>query len=299
MKERDWQKRRKMQGKRIGLTKKTRTTAAALAAKATVLIYGAMFLIFFAYMVALNNTQLILYSFLGFLALSFVLAIKDKYAYYSAFAAITIIISSNLLYFQWFGSLIDYYLALLVFGVCASVMGLMRNLIEKKYAIAAMFAIAMPLLLDVLKFGKAPALDANVAILGYYLFTSAILAIVIKIVYESNWKRRGVAAGNAKRTYEAAVNPAIYLWAITGVVLLIAPIYPLGISTPISGQPYATMSLSGFQKANMSADNNLYYMKVNLSNYKELLNPVFSNMLTFALAEALISAIGPHMVYVI
>lgn len=250
------------------------------------LIYAFLVGVFSAYFVLLNNTHLILYSFMAFLALSFILAIKDKYAHYSALIAISLIIIGNLLYSRWFGSIMDYYL--IIFGVVvgASVTALIHGIIERRYAFFALFAVSMLLLLELLGFEKFTALDINVVILGYYLLISVVFAMAIKIIYENGWQKLRTAAKSIKHAVKASDKRVIGISAVIGILLLILPIWPIGVYTPVSGQPYVQISLSNLHKNNITTNNhannttptNLYSMTINISKYKNFLNPIFSNI---------------------
>ena len=77
---------------------------------------------------------------------------------------------------------------------------------------------------------------------------------------------------------------------VIGVVLLLLPIYPIGVTVPLSNQPYIPVSLFGIHKVNVSTNSTLYAMSINISNYKDLFNPDLSNVRIYYANNTLIKA---------
>jgi hypothetical protein len=132
--------------------------------------------------------------------------------------------------------------------------------------------------------------SSGLGILGYYLLISAILALFLRLIYKNN----GLYKIKIIRVFRHYIvhnkNAITILTLVIGVVLLLLPIYPMGVTVPLSNQPYIPISLFGMHKTNVSTNSTLYAMSINISSYKDLFNPSASNMRIYYTNNTLIKA---------
>lgn len=118
----------------------------------------------------------------------------------------------------------------------------------------------------------------NLGILGYYFLISAVILVFLDMVYESNQIGRSRAAmifGRAKPHLRKYVP---YLLLVAGVAALVMPVWPLGTQLHTSLLPYIPVTVRG-NGASDSGPN--YIIRLNLSNYSQMVNPQSSNLAVY------------------
>ena len=186
-------------------------------------LYILIFVLFLAYFVFLNNSAFILYSFIAFIFLGMLLSKSGHYT------AICLGFSMALI----FGSSISY------FGVPAlpfTVAALVAYAVYARYApafgrkvsvdIIVLIAAILPGLLDISGAAKISDFVINIAIIGYYLLISSVIALFIRTYYETNDLHKNK---RIRRLFSllSANKPAITaISIIIAVIILAGPIWP-------------------------------------------------------------------------
>ncbi len=186
-------------------------------------LYILIFVLFLAYFVFLNNSAFILYSFIAFVFLGILVSKSGHYT------AVCLGFSMALI----FGSSISYFgVPTLPFTVAA----LVAYAVYARYApafgrkvsvdIIVLIAAILPGLLDISGAAKISDFVINIAIIGYYLLISSVIALFIRTYYETNDLHKNK---RIRRLFSllSANKPAITaISIIIAVIILAGPIWP-------------------------------------------------------------------------
>ena len=243
------------------------------------LIYIAILAISTSYFTILNNSSLILYSFILFILLAVFLAVKQGYISDALLVAIVFIAASSVAYTNLLANYVYLYAALAVI-ISALVAAARLNARHKAYAV--LFLVLLIVLYG-LKLQKLTAIDANFAIIGYYLLISAVLAMIIGNI------DAGERFHGARVWLDSHIsalwrnNLSVVILLILGIIVLLLPIWYAGTRLapiPLASLPYANLSLY-----NVSGSG-IYLIQLNATDYAYLLNANMSNMGFYAIPYA-------------
>ena len=189
-------------------------------------MYLALAIILSFYFIFLNNSMLILYSFIFFIVLGLAIAINDRYVKYSVSASVGIIVAASLIY-----------------------------LFFQK--------------------GMYSAFAINLAIIGYYLLISVVIAIFSATVADNSKLHPGKKLAKALRGNERVIYAALFL---VGILALFMPMWPAGSYINYAILPHATIHILGISYPGKQGHYGPYLLMLNLSNYSSVVNPQGSNL---------------------
>lgn len=227
---------------------------------ASIALWVVLAVLFVAEFVVLNNATFILYSFVAFIAIGILLAIFEKQQINVLAIAIVFIVSASIAYTEATNKLVIYSLLALLL-LLITMFTIVRF---RKYTLYSLLAF---ILLDL--FRKGPVV--NVAIIGYYLLISIVIALVANTLSKTNRLRIGKKATlfiqkNSKRIYLIATAFAL--------LLLVSPIWPVYTHVNLNAMPYADLRIN----SNGTYINNTILIVLNISHYSNFINQNFSNI---------------------
>ena len=252
--------------------------ANSLFAKAALVLFISISLLFSFFFVVYDSTNLIFYSSIIFIVLAFVIAYDRKLIEYTLLLSISTLISSSIVYFSAYNV---YYLigVLLIFLV---LLAMSRRIgIKGEHLFFIFLALFMPILFSTVpsNFGYM----VNIAILGYYLLISAVIAVLLRAFAVNNglvcWARRI----KARVTSHMQMGLAIFVFA--SAAALISPIWPTGAGINYNALPYAPILLTSYQGG---AGN--YTLFFNASAYSAYENKNLSNIRFISTSGSVINA---------
>ncbi len=227
-------------------------------------LYIALSLLFIAYFVVLNNDSFILYSFAAFVALGFVLALFSNWQAHALSVALVLIAASSLAYAGIYSSIAAYSLAALAVLSFAVMFVQVR-----KYALYLLWALALPILFYVEKINAA--LVINVAIIGYYLLISVVIALFANMVAAGN----SLHIGSRLHASIMRHRNGIYALALAlALFIFFMPFWPSGYHIVINTLPYANISIQQHGA--------LYAISFNASKYQGIENSSMGNIRVLA-----------------
>ena len=114
----------------------------------------------------------------------------------------------------------------------------------------------------------------NITVFGYYSLIGTALALLMVKLYQSRNPR---ASGFAPRVSKLLMSRnAIIAFFIIGIIILVAPLWPLGMVLHLSKLPYVPISYVVIASGNNSS--NLYALSVNPGRYHGLVSPSLGNI---------------------
>lgn len=245
--------------------------------KIALILYLIIFIALLLFLIILNNNVLIFYSFFIFVILGILISREKNYTLLCFGFSIALIFGSSVVYV---GLLTTTYILFTLITYPIYLIFFSRSHIER---ISIFVILFLPIVLYYINATSIPHLIINTAIIGYYLLISSTISSFLKAYNESNGphKRRIITMG-----FPFSKNRQIItlLYIISATVILITPIWPIGMNASIAGQPYVLLSIQNISKRistpNLTNINysDIYYISVNLSRYRYIINPGFSNI---------------------
>lgn len=221
----------------------------------------ALVMIFLFYFIAYVNggTDLLFYSFALFIILALIIAYDRKFMEYALLLSIALLFSSAVAFFNLcneyyvFGAIIVFF-AILPLSKCFGV--------RRGRLFFVMLALFLPILFSV-------ALSnlnylTNVAVLGYYLVISVVLAAFLEVFVASNGLE-GRSRRLAKRVM-AHKEAILVCFVFVSVAALLSPIWPIGAGINFGTLPYVPISLAGNSGA--AGNYTLYFNASAYGNYE-------------------------------
>lgn len=220
------------------------------------------------YFIFINSSTLILYSFLAFIALGVAISHRPAYIEYALSVSMGLIVASSLLYFS-----IPAY-ALYVGSIV--VLGAMLVLgIKSRYNVVLVAVLIVLALFTASAAAKYNTFTINMAIIGYYLLISVVIAEFASIITENSRLRLWHKIAKAYSAREEYYNAAFLAIAL---LLIFLPIWPMGKAVNVSLLPYANITITGINSsANLNNSSN-YLLKLNLSMYSQFISNGGSNI---------------------
>ncbi|MEM0149019.1 MAG: hypothetical protein QW346_02025 [Candidatus Micrarchaeaceae archaeon] len=246
----------------------------------TVLLYALLILLsllFVAYFIVLNNDAFILYSFVLFVLLGIALSIARKWQSHSVALSIVLIAASSAAYTGIASNLALYAVASIAILSAIIALRLFRS-----YLVYIFWAFVLPLAFGAMKMSST--LLINVAIIGYYLLISSVLAIFINLASEDSKLHLGIMLANAFKRHDAAIS---YAAIILAIVLLAVPIWPQKPALILGTLTYAALNASSLAPG-------LYTVNVNGSSYLGIASQNMGNLRLFADGQGLHAYIGKN-----
>lgn len=114
----------------------------------------------------------------------------------------------------------------------------------------------------------------NITIFGYYSLIGTVLALFMVKLYQSRNPRSASFAPRVSRILLS--RNAILILLVIGIVLLVIPVWPVGMVLHLSKLPYVPISYVVIASGNNSS--NLYALSVNPSKYPGLVSPSLGNI---------------------
>ncbi|MGC8568374.1 MAG: hypothetical protein ACP5LP_04030, partial [Candidatus Micrarchaeia archaeon] len=239
---------------------------------AFLLVWLSIMVIFFSYFIIPNNSLFILYSFIGFLLLSILLALKNDYITDSTAISIVMISASSMAYMNLLAGY-SYIFAILAIIFAAIISSSLLNASPRLKLYTTLFLAVFVSLSFVPS--KANFIDINAAIIGYYLLISTTIALFLsnmdagKRIHKAGlWLKSAIG-----RTGQSTI--AVGVLTLIGIVLLALPIW-------YTGEAFAPLEISKLPYANLTFYNisasGLYKIKLNASYYIYMLNDKASNI---------------------
>ncbi len=146
-----------------------------------------------------------------------------------------------------------------------------------KYSISASMGIivASSLMYFLFQKGMYSTLVINLAIIGYYLLISVVIAIFSATVADNSnlhpWNR----LSKVLKRYE---RPIYISLAVIAILALLLPIWPAGNYINYAILPHATIHISSISHPGPQGRDGPYLLVLNLSNYSSVVNPQGSNL---------------------
>lgn len=240
-------------------------STASLLKYASIALYVSTAIAFASYFVILDNQAMILYSFALFVILGLFASIYSKLIKDLLSLSIVLIISSSITYFVITKALFPYVGAVLALSVAIVSFNLFGR--YNAYAILALF---LPVFFYAMKFNVYTNFAINVAVLGYYLLISAVIAASLSSIFSYN---RLKFVGRIKKTVKSRGNACTLAVFVFAIALVVVPIWPLGYIN-LAKLPYANMYLEG--AINRTAA--VYAISFNAPQYYALENSNMSNI---------------------
>ena len=220
------------------------------------------------YFIFINSSILILYSFLAFIILGVAISHRPVYIEYALSVSMGLIVASSLVYFG-----IPTY-ALYV-GSIVMLGGMLILGIRSKYNAVLVAVLIVIAFFTASATAKYNTFTINMAIIGYYLLISVVIAEFASMITENSrfkWWHKIARVYLAKEKYYNATFLAIAL------LLLFLPIWPMGEAVNVSLLPYANMTITGINSsANLNNSSN-YLLQLNLSMYNQFISDGGSNI---------------------
>ncbi|MGC8730554.1 MAG: hypothetical protein ACP5RP_04205, partial [Candidatus Micrarchaeia archaeon] len=236
------------------------------------LVWLSIMVIFFSYFIISNNSLFILYTFIGFLLLGILLALKNDYITDSTAISIVMISASSIAYMNLLAgySYIFAIVAIIFAAIISS--SLLKASPRCKLYVTLFLAVVASLSFVP---SKANFIDINAAIIGYYMLISTAIALLLsnidagKRIHKAGlWLKSAIG-----RTWQSTA--AVGVLALIGIVLLALPIW-------YTGDVFAPLEISKLPYANLTFYNigasGLYKIKLNASYYIYMLNDKASNI---------------------
>ncbi len=239
----------------------------------SVLLLFAIAILFLAYFVITNNSYFILYSFILFIILGVLGSFSKRLYTYEIIASLAFIVAGSIFYTLKLS--LDYYG---IFSIAAFIV-LYLLIKNKEYVIYAYSFLMLPDILYFLGFGENVNFAINTAIVGYYLLIASVISIFLAILFDESKRYAGIKNHllkyyNNKMTY--------YALAAVAVIILISPIWPLGISINLNSLPHAQIILNQTRLTNnKNSTIEDLNVELNYSLYKNYTSANFSNLQFF------------------
>ena len=197
-------------------------------------LYILIFVLFLAYFVFLNNSTIILYSFAAFVFLGILISKNSHHMAMCIGLSLALIFGSSISYFG-VPALPFTVAALVAYAVYASAF---RRRMSAD--IIVLIAALLPGLLDISGAAKISNFVINIAIIGYYLLISSVIALFIRAYYETNDLHK---SKHMRRLFSflSAKKPVIaFISIIIAVIILAGPIWPSSqINYIYTNHPYS------------------------------------------------------------
>ena len=146
-----------------------------------------------------------------------------------------------------------------------------------KYSISASMGIivASSLIYFLFQKGMYSTFVINLAIIGYYMLISVVIAIFSATVADNSnlhpWKK----PSKVLKRYE---RPIYISLAVIAILALLLPIWPAGNYINYAILPHATIHISSISHPGLQGRDGPYLLVLNLSNYSSVVNPQGSNL---------------------
>ncbi|MGC8537525.1 MAG: hypothetical protein ACP5MZ_00890 [Candidatus Micrarchaeia archaeon] len=146
-----------------------------------------------------------------------------------------------------------------------------------KYSISASIGIIVVSSLMYFFFQKSvySTFAINLAIIGYYLLISVVIAIFSATVADNSNMHPGKKLVKMLKGHERAIYAAL---AVVAILALFLPIWPSSSYINYAILPHATIHISSISHGSSQGHDGPYLLVLNLSNYSSVVNPQGSNL---------------------
>ncbi len=256
----------------------TRAFANGLVAHVGKFLLYLLAIIFTVYFVILDNSTFILYSFLLFLALG--LMLKRRKAANSVLGiAIAFIYAGSMLYMTGFSSIIMQYSIAVAIVIALLLYACVKMRLDKTYAAIVAFGATLPIFIYMLIPFAPQFVSINMAIVGYYLLISVVLNLFVRILYSQNGHYTVRAYKTVNGFFERHVREIAWARLAMASVILIAPIWPMGVITHTNLIPHANVYLQKNSGTAQSLNGTYEYpIYLDLKGYSNFTNPESGNI---------------------
>ncbi|MEM3211805.1 MAG: hypothetical protein QXR85_00635, partial [Candidatus Micrarchaeaceae archaeon] len=205
------------------------------------------------------------YLYLLFVLLGVVLAIASKWQVHAVALSIVLIAGSSVAYAGIAANLAIY--AIVSVAVLSAIIALR---LFRNYLIYIFWALVLPLAFGATKMSNA--LLINVAIIGYYLLISSVLAIFISMASEGTRIHLG---SKIVAFFKRNRNPIFYFAIALAILVLIIPIWPVKPAIILNTMSYASAQTNVLKQG-------IYSVFVNGSAYLGLIKNNMSTIRLFS-----------------
>ena len=206
--------------------------------------------VFLAYFTITNNSYFILYAFPLFVILGMLSAFSDKLSTYEIIGALAFIIAGSILYM---GKSASAYYG--IFSIAAFFAVYIIDM-KREYKLYSYSVLALPDLLYFLGFFANTNFVINTAIVGYYLLIGAVISIFISTAFgEPKLSKIRKRFSQSKKIIHITPYAAI----IVAVVLITAPIWPVGPSLSLGMLPHARVNINASLLEHQPNSSTVYY----------------------------------------
>ncbi len=233
---------------------------------AAIAVYSILSIIFVSFFVILNNSKFILYSFPLFILLSIIIAYRSRLVNYFISASLIMIIAGTLLYTDIISDYLLLYTAAAI--VILSILLVVYDNRWRAFNGVITVALLLPVLLYLAKFNIVSAYADNIAIVGYYLLISIVIAMFIRMIDSATLKRLSARVDRFVRSNRRVL---VYGSLALGIILILAPIWP-STTNPNNYTKYIQINLSksliggAYYSINFSPYNYSYLLDDNVTN---------------------------------